>query len=346
MKNRTLLLFVFLFSGTICLAQKKAVTETGDEVVLYQNGTWKYLKDFQDTGSISTNKVQFNKSRNSSFLLKSQNGNMGLWLNPKKWNFKKSTSNRNAEFELEFKEGSVQASILTESVAIPVESYIPFTIENGKKQSADFHITHKEYRIVNGLKVLYLQMAGTQSGIKVSYSGYYFSDSNVTVQFIAYTYQNAMQKYSQDVEELLNGLVQLSSNPSNPSKDDTNDPVDSISQGSLSNYTNCKQYFPGNWEYNIIDKQDLKSKIVSVERTLNKTYEFLDGKKYYLEFDNKWINDCHYELIFIKTNIPNWSLIKKGEKITVDILVINQSEMKFTTTFRGETNNGEMIKRN
>ena len=344
MTNKTILFIIFLLFFIICQAQKKAVTESGDEVILYQNGTWKYSKDFINVDSIRTNKVNFKKSNNSSFLLKSQNGKLGFWLDPQKWNFKKATLNTSAEFELELKGESLQAVILTESAEIPIESYVSIALENGKLQSPDFKITNKEYRIVNNLKILHLQMEGTQMGIKYAHSAYYFSDSNVTVQFLAFTYQNSMKKYLNEVEELLNGLVVLKSNQSDTSNNENRTELNnSRSQGSLSPYNNCKKDFIGNWEYDIVDPEDLKTKKIYVERTLNKTYEFMENKKFYFEYDAKWINDCKYELTFVKTNKPNW-LIKKGEMIKVEILVINKNEMKYSTTFRGEIRNAQMTK--
>ena len=70
-------------------------------------------------------------------------------------------------------------------------------------------ITKEEYRIVNGAKVLLLQMNGTMQGIKFSYYGYYFSNSNGTVQFVTYTSTNLITSYLPKIELLLNGIVEL-----------------------------------------------------------------------------------------------------------------------------------------
>ena len=85
MTKYKILFFVFLLITSICNGQKKAVTESGDEVILYENGTWKYTKDFDphDSTITKTNSLEFTKSRNASFLLKATNGNVGFWIDPK-----------------------------------------------------------------------------------------------------------------------------------------------------------------------------------------------------------------------------------------------------------------------
>ena len=80
------MIFSILVSVQICFGQQKALTETGDEVILYDDGTWKYTNQAETT-FIDTNKVEFKKNDNSTFLLKSKKFNIGVWINPKKWKF-------------------------------------------------------------------------------------------------------------------------------------------------------------------------------------------------------------------------------------------------------------------
>ena len=62
--------------------------------------------------------------------------------------------------------------------------------------------------MVNGLKILFMQMNGTLKGIKFSYYGYYYSNASGSLQYVAYTSQNLLSKYTKEFEELLNGLVE------------------------------------------------------------------------------------------------------------------------------------------
>lgn len=210
MKNIFLTLFLFCSISSIN-AQKKAITETGQEVILNDDGTWNYLnsEDEEPSLKISLNSEEFNKSEDSNFLLKSKKNNIGFWLNSKKWEFKKAESNPDAEYELQRRGEDLYGLILTEKIEVPLENLRNIALENGKDVAPDLQIVKEEYRIVNGQKILLLQMNGTMQGIKISYYNYYFSNSNGSTQFMTYTSQNLLNSYLKDCEELLNGLVKL-----------------------------------------------------------------------------------------------------------------------------------------
>ncbi|WP_405209088.1 hypothetical protein [Aquimarina sp. LLG6339-5] len=209
MKNNYLLLsIIILLISSSLQAQTKAVTETGEEVILYTDGTWKYLNQEEEIEKeITTNPVTFEKSEKSTFLLKSNSTKLGFWLNPKKWSFKKGVNNDDAEYELQLRGEDLYAIIITEKVEIPLESFKELALENGREIAPDIQVVKEEYRMVNGLKMLLMQMDGTMQGIKISYYGYYFSNEEGSVQFLAYTSQNLLEEYKPVAEELLNGIV-------------------------------------------------------------------------------------------------------------------------------------------
>lgn len=197
----------FLFTG---FAQKLAVTETGQEVILFQDGTWEY-KDGVDASEalIPVNPQMFSKGKKATFLLKSTRVNTGFWLDPKLWSFQKAINNEDAEYEFQLKEGDLYGMIISEKMEIPLETLRDVALENARAVAPDLKIVREEYRTVNQLRVLMLQMNGTMQGIRFSYLGYYFSNSEGTVQFVTYTSQNLMDSYRSTCEDLLNGLVEL-----------------------------------------------------------------------------------------------------------------------------------------
>ena len=197
---------------TVCLAQaqQKAVTQTGEEVILYDDGTWKYQnEDLLPETEIPTNPKEFVKDEASTFLLKSNNLNVGFYLNPKIWSFKKSVGNPDAEYELQLKDGDLYGLIISEKVEVPLKTLRFIAVENGKSIAPDLRIVNEEYRTVNDLKLLQIQMDGTMQGIKISYYGYYYSNPEGTVQFLTYTSQNLLDGYIPEIEKLLNGMVKL-----------------------------------------------------------------------------------------------------------------------------------------
>ncbi|HMG92339.1 MAG TPA: hypothetical protein VK589_19915 [Chryseolinea sp.] len=206
---RIVLTSLLLWVVVLCFAQTKAVTENGDEVVLYDDGTWKSIDSSTSEEFIKTNPATFTKGKRSSFLLKSSKFNVGFWIDPKKWKFEKASKNDAAEFELHLKDGDLYGMIIAEKMQIPLETLKNIAIDNGRIAAPDLSIQNEEYRTVNGLKVLHLQMAGTMQGIRFFYYGYYFSNPSGTVQFVTYSAQNLLPTYQTEIEELLNGLVEL-----------------------------------------------------------------------------------------------------------------------------------------
>lgn len=209
MKQVFLLLIGLLLAQT-SFSQIKAVTENGDEVVLYNDGSWRYVnQEAVEKTEIPVNPTKFERDPASSFLLKSGKINAGFWINPKIWDFGKPTDGSEGEFEVEMKNGDLYAMIITEEIAIPLETLKGIAVENGRSAAPDIKVVHEELRNVNGLEVLLLEMEGTIQGIEFTYYGYYFSNESGTLQFITYSSQGLMKRYRSECETLLNGLVEL-----------------------------------------------------------------------------------------------------------------------------------------
>jgi len=209
---RNLLLLIIIFLSTIAAkAQIKAITDTGDEVLLYNDGTWDYLDN--DTSNtikkIPLNEKEFTKSEEARFLVKSKITDIGVWLNPKEWNFTKKSANQDAEFQFQKKGEDLYGILISEKLELPLESLKNIALENARSSAPDMKLLEQEYRMVNGLKVLMIKMGGTFQGIKLIYKGYYYSNSSGTVQLTTFTGKNLIDEYKNDMHQFLNGLVEL-----------------------------------------------------------------------------------------------------------------------------------------
>jgi len=213
MKTLFLLTITTFLTVYTSFAQTKAVTENGDEVILYNDGTWKYKKQNEATqgqqSSIATNPKKFKKDKDATFLLKSNNIDVGFWLDPSVWSFQKEIETPDIEFELELKDGDLYAMIITEEVEMPLDVLGDIAVENARDAAPDVEVMEREYRTVNGHQVLLQKINGTMQGIKFSYYGYYYSSEKGSVQFVTFTSQNLLDKYMDECETLLNGLVEL-----------------------------------------------------------------------------------------------------------------------------------------
>ena len=211
-KNKSKRIITSILILTFCMLSEKlysqtnAITEFGDNIILYDNGTWEF-KEIRSLSETRKNPKTFNKPNASSFLLKSKKANIGIWLNNKKWGFEKATNNVDAEYEFNFKNGDVYAMAIIEEVEIPLETLSSIALETLIEASPNARIINKEYRNVNGLEVLFMRMDGTIEGIDFSYFGYYFSNKSGTIQLITYSSKNVIDKYKNQCEEFLNGIT-------------------------------------------------------------------------------------------------------------------------------------------
>ena len=205
--KHTLLLFIAVLLASSSIAQIKAVTSTGEEVILISDGTWKYTSAVAaETKEIAVNPAPFAKGKDATFQAKSTVVNAGIFLNPKKWSFKKGAPDGAAEFTFELKGKDAYGMLISERIDIPLESLKNIAFDNAKSAAPDIAIVKQEYRTVNGRKILCMQMDGTVSGIKFTYLGYYYSSKNGAIQLLTYTSQNLLEEYRKDLEDLLNGL--------------------------------------------------------------------------------------------------------------------------------------------
>ncbi len=205
---KLLILSTTLLLVTDVLAVQKAVTEEGEVVLLRDDGTWSYEnKPVPELVELTMNPDEFKKSPAANFSLKSSITNLNFWIDPKQWSFKKADENGAAEYDLSLKGGDLYGMVISEQLEVGVETLADVAFENAQEAGSDMRIVNKEYRMVNGLKVIYMEMEGTIQGIKFTYFGHYYSDSSGSVQFLAYTGTSLAQKYESEINQYLNGIA-------------------------------------------------------------------------------------------------------------------------------------------
>lgn len=211
--NKLILLSLFLFAFHISDAQINALTDSGRQVILFNNGTWKYVKE--DThekrstpDTIKLNPSKFSKSSGATFLVKSNKVNIGVYINPDKWTLKTHLENEtNPEYRFNLKSDEGFALLITEKTQFSLASFGNIALKNAQKAAIDAKIINQEYRLVNDTKVLFLEITGTIQGIKFKYLGYYFSDEKGTIQLVTYGAETTVKESYAELEAFLNGFV-------------------------------------------------------------------------------------------------------------------------------------------
>lgn len=201
--------------ASICSAQTKALTENGDEVVLYDDGTWLYVNDSLNwlydeeelAVNLETNPNQFSKPKDAKFELKSKVMDISFWFDSNLWKSSKLSVNDDAEYQFETKDTEIYAIVITERIEIPLETLRTVSLQHIRDAAKNVEILEEEYRIVNGKQVISTRVNALVEGIKISYHIYYYADESGSMQFMVYTSQNLYPRRKGDMENLLNGLV-------------------------------------------------------------------------------------------------------------------------------------------
>lgn len=190
------------FLATAVLAQEKATTESGKLVVLNPDGTWKYAAEPVSTPSPSDS--SFVRASSATEEARLNRTGYRLFFDPNKW---RQTGDDLGRASFEHKAGDGYALAISERIGVPLERLPEIALSNAKSAAPDTTVTLQESRVVNGTKVLVLQMRGTIQDIPFVYYGYYYSGKEGTVQLLTYTAVNLFEEYKADFEQFLNGFV-------------------------------------------------------------------------------------------------------------------------------------------
>lgn len=201
-KKVCLLMVGLLQAVGVCAAGIPATTELGKKVLLFDNGTWEYVKTPAAPRKDAGKKESATPAVAERIeLLK---GKAVVSYDPRKWrNLKEVQPGR---FEMIHKEGDVRAMIITERLQIPIDTLCKVALDNAREVAPDARIVLREQRLVNGTELTHLQIAATIIEIPFVYLGNYYAGKQGVIQMLVYTGENLVEENRQDIEELLAGL--------------------------------------------------------------------------------------------------------------------------------------------
>jgi hypothetical protein len=195
-----LLLLLIGGSTVVCQTTIKARTESGKEVILLSDGTWKYVIEANPpTTSVAS------KPAEAKTLFKAPRGGFGIWYDDTKWFLKREPDER-GRFEFKLRRGDAYALVLIEELNIPLSTLKEAALDNAKAAAPDAQIIFEETRTVNKKELLCMKIDGIIKGIPFRYYGYYYGGKQGSIQLLTFTGQEIFSKYEQDLTDFLNGL--------------------------------------------------------------------------------------------------------------------------------------------
>lgn len=178
----------------------RARTDTGKEVILHPNGTWKYSVESEPKQA----GTRLTKSTTAKKAFKPKRGDFTVWYDDDKWKMDPEKPGEEPFFQLMGEDA--YAIIISEGLEVPLETLKKVVLENARSEATDVNLLMEEKRMVNGVEVLCLKMSLTKDQVPFTFYGYYFGGKQGAIQVVTYTGRNLFDKYQQVMTEFLNGL--------------------------------------------------------------------------------------------------------------------------------------------
>ncbi len=198
-----------------------AITDDGQGVILYSNGTWAFKleptklhvkktialkKNITVIKTTKPKKIKKVKIVKTKTFLKGKNNIYKIIYNDKLWK-KTSSSNEDAEIQLEHKSGSGYAMVIFDRTPISLDSLKKQVLTNMSAVVSKVEIISEKKIRLNGHQIMVLKINSIIEETPFSYFNYYASGNWGTIQFVTYTATALMTDYETDFSDLLNGLT-------------------------------------------------------------------------------------------------------------------------------------------
>ncbi|MEM1217847.1 MAG: hypothetical protein AAGH79_03010 [Bacteroidota bacterium] len=211
------LLVVCIISN--CQAQTLAITEYGDTVYIFNDGTWSFSTTepmaFEDFGflgkelSFENNDAKFSVPESATEVLESGLGFFTWAYNRDEWmRMRPEELNPLAEFAFKHKEKDIYAMAISEEVSMDVETIVKVALDGMETNTgSEVDIRRLEFREVNGKEMAMGRFRLDFGGMNLVFENYYFTCEKGTVQVLTWTAANIFPKYEKLMQDMLNGVV-------------------------------------------------------------------------------------------------------------------------------------------
>jgi hypothetical protein len=201
-------------------SQIRAVTETGDTIFVYDNGTWSFEMeeqapeasefDFLDVQLlIDTLDTEQHFPASAKKEVKNARNQFTVKYNGSVWSrIPPATLNEDAEFAFKVKNQEIWSVVISEETPIIVDNLFRIakkTMEDNTRSSAK--ILKTEIRKVNGENIFRGVLNANFSGISFIFDTYYFSNDLGSVQFVTWTSETVWNKNQDLIIDMLNGFI-------------------------------------------------------------------------------------------------------------------------------------------
>lgn len=220
-KYRSYGFFILTFMGAVAYGQVEAITEYGDTIYVYDNGTWSFepldespeianeLSFLSETIKLDTIFNDFKVDPGSTKQIEGLEGMFTINYDSKIWKrVPPATLNEDADYAFQAKNSDIWSVVIAEETPIDKEKLFLIAKKTMKEGSgSDPLVIKTELRTVNGTQVVRGVMKADFSGIGFIFDTYFYSNENGSVQFVTWTADKIWEKNKEEILKLLNGFV-------------------------------------------------------------------------------------------------------------------------------------------
>lgn len=217
-------LFFLLAYGTVLSAQVKAITEFGDTIYVFDDGTWGFSPDdelddklegeefdyLEEIIKIDTITAPFVVSNKTNKEARSKFDFFTIKYNSNEWKrLPPAELNPIAEIAFKAKNRDIYCMVITEELEIGQENLFKIALNNAKEKSGnEVDLKFAEHRTINGAEVIRAVYTVNINGLHLIFDAYFYSTEKGSIQFMTWTGNNLWEKCKdQEIAHLLNGLV-------------------------------------------------------------------------------------------------------------------------------------------
>jgi len=210
MLNKVIILSItIILNSNMTLPELIGTPDNGRRIKQENNEAWFFRPESEKNNDAIAEKLSFSRPTDADKFLTGTGKTYGIWFKSKNWILMDRKLNSAADMSFRARNSDAFAMIIAGKVNIPLQSLKGIVLENARSTAQNSKFIKDEKRIVNGNKIIAVQIKGTMKGIRFVFFNYLYSDRNGAIQIVTFTTDNLFEEYQNILEEFLNGFVVL-----------------------------------------------------------------------------------------------------------------------------------------
>ena len=129
---------------------------------------------------------------------------MAVRYDSSEWNMQ--ASSEPGVHQLQHSTGDLYVRVIEERIQMPLEVMPEVALANAREVNPNVTAIRQGSRVVNGVRMLFMEYEATVGGVPFVFVAQFFSDTSGTVQIITWTGRNLLAEYRDTIERFVSGF--------------------------------------------------------------------------------------------------------------------------------------------